>query len=400
MPLNKAGPALVAAAVFILLAGAFLAGRLFLSDGSGGGRGEKNLPVPVEAVAVREGPLSLQRTFSGTLDPLARLTVAPKISGRIESLHVDVSDRVARGQTVASLEADEFSQEVAEAVARQAVAEANLVEAENRLVIARRELDRTTTLHERGIASDSVLDSVQAEFLAGQAAVSVARANLEREKAALAGARIRLGYTRIEAEWEQGDDDRTVAERFADEGDTVAANTPLYSIVELDPVIAVIQVTEKDYPRIGMGQQAVLRSDAFPDREFAGTVTRIAPVFSESSRQARVELTVPNPDYRLKPGMFVRCTLELARVEQAVSVPEMAIIRRNDRTGVFLVNGEGTAVKWVEVEPGIREGDQVQLVSPELSGRVVTLGQQLIEDGSAIVIPEKEPLPSGGGAVR
>jgi RND family efflux transporter MFP subunit len=257
-------------------------------------------------------------------------------------------------------------------------------------------LVRAKALHGQGIASDSDLDSAQAEFLASQAAIKVAEANLKREDAALAAANIRLGYTRIQANWEQGDKERTVAERHADEGDTVAANTPLFAIVELDPVIAVIQVTEKDYPRIAIGQQAGLRSDAFPGRLFTGTVSLITPIFRESSRQARVEVNVPNPDQLLKPGMFSRCTLELDRVEDATSVPEMAITRRNNRTGVFLVAEEGTSVKWIEVEPGLRDGVRVQLVGSDLAGRVVTLGQQLIEDGAAIHIPAGPPQPDGG----
>lgn len=337
----------------------------------------------------------MHRTFSGTIDPQAQFTVAPKVSGRIQSLYVDVSDRVTRGQIVARLEDAEFRHAVAEAEARLAVADANQTEAESRLVIARREMDRTKTLHERGIASDSVLDSVQAEFLASQAAVKVAEATLQREEAALAAARIRLGYTRIEANWERGDDDRTVAERYVDEGDTVAANTPLFAIVELDPVIAVIQVTEKDYPRIAISQQAGLQSDAFPEKVFTGTVTRIAPIFRETSRQAKVEVTVPNSEHLLKPGMFIRCTLELERVENAISVPEMAITRRSNQTGIFLVNEDGTSVQWVEVIPGLKDGNQVQLVGTDVTGRVVTLGQQLIEDGSAIRIQAEMSAPGG-----
>lgn len=349
---------------------------------------KKDLPVPVETASVKRGPLSLHRTFSGTIAPRSQSTVAPKVNGRIQKMLVDVSDQVERGQLVAQLEDAEFRQSVLEAEARQAVAEANRVEAASRLEIAQRELDRTQTLHKRGIASASVLDSVQAEYLTSQAAVKVAEANLKREQAALAAAQIRLGYTRIEADWEKGDDERTVAQRYADEGNTVAANTPLFSIVELDPVIAVIQVTEKDYPLINLGQEATLQSDAFPGRTFSGTVLRISPIFQETSRQARIEVKVPNPDHMLKPGMFTRCTLELRRVENAVSVPELAITRRNDQTGVFLVSEDGSTVRWVEIKPGIQDGNQVELIGADLTGRVVTLGQQLIQDGSAITIPE------------
>jgi len=205
-----------------------------------------------------------------------------------------------------------------------------------------------------------------------------------------------LGYTSIQANWEQGDDERIVAERYADEGNTVPANTPLFSIVELDPVQAVIQVTEKDYPRIAVGLQTKLVTDAFPDKVFAGTVKRIAPIFRESSRQARIEINVVNPDNLLKPGMFVRCTMELVRLEETVNVPEMAITKRNDQDGVFLVTDNGSSVQWVTVKPGLRAQGRVQLLEAKMTGQVVTLGQQFIKDGSVIRIAA-DSTPSVGG---
>ncbi len=164
--------------------------------------------------------------------------MAPKVSGRIQRLLVDVSDPVVRGQVVVQMENEEFKQEVIEAEARLAVAEANRDEAVNHFVIAKRQLDRAKTLNARGIASESAYDSVQAQFLTGQSAVKVAEANLKREDALLRAARIRLGYTEVKADWQQGDNERTVAERFVDEGNTVAANTPILSIVEIDPVLS------------------------------------------------------------------------------------------------------------------------------------------------------------------
>ena len=83
-------------------------------------------------------------------------------------------------------------------------------------------------------------------------------------------------------------------------------------------------VTERDYARLQTGQVASLTTDAFASETFSGTIQRIAPVFRESTRQARVELRVDNLELRLKPGMFVRATVILDRVEDAVIVPEQA----------------------------------------------------------------------------
>ncbi len=318
--------------------------------------------------------------------------MAPKINGRIERLAVDLADPVQRGQIVAELDRDEYVQEVTRAQADLAVAQASLAEANSAQEIAQREMARIETLRERGIASESQLDTAKANEQAKQAQLEVAKALVTRAEATVEAARIRLGYTTVAAEWNGGDDQRVVAARFVDEGDMVSANTPLLSIVELDPITGVVFVTEKDYARLRAEHEVTLATDAYADEEFAGRVTRIAPVFSRTSRQARVELIVDNPDHRLKPGMFIRATIALETVDAATIVPEQALTVRRDQTGVFLVNDDLT-VSWHPVTVGLREGQRVQVHGEGLTGRVVTLGQQLIDDGSRITIPQDNGDP-------
>jgi len=201
---------------------------------------------------------------------------------------------------------------------------------------------------------------------------------------------IRLGYTKVTASWTGGNDYRLVAERYLDEGQTVAANEPLLLIVEVHPIVGVVYVTEKDYARLRPGQVVSLTTDAYPGERFPGRIDRIAPIFSKSTRQARVEMTIENPQNRLKPGMFIRATVVLKRVPEATTVPQQAVTARNDKTGVFVVSEDGRSVAWREVKLGIREGGRVQVEGQGLSGRVVTLGQQLVDEGSAITITDME----------
>jgi len=357
---------------------------------SSGRRSRGQIAVPVEVAAIEHGPIALRRTFSGTLEALAEFVVAPKVSGRVERLNVDISDTVTRGQVVAELDSDEYVQAVAGAEADLAVARANLVEARSALEIATREMERVRTLRKRGVASDSQFDTSHADQLSKQARFEVAKAQLTREEASLETAKIRLGYTKVTADWRGRDDQRVVAECFVEEGDTVSENAALLSIVELDPLTGVIFVPEKDYARLEPGQSASLTTDAFPGERFVGRIDRISPVFQQATRQARIELMIENPDHRLKPGMFIRATVELEREPEATIVPDRALTERDDRTGVFVVDDDGRTVRWREVEVGIRQGDRVQVKGRDLSGRVVTLGQQLIDDGSEITIPGEE----------
>ncbi len=356
---------------------------------------EGSQAVPVEVMPIERGPIELHRTFSGTLEARAEFVVAPKVSGRVERLTVNIADPVERGQMVGELDSEEYIQAVAQARADLEVARANLAEAKNALEIARRELSRFKTLRQRGVASESQFDSIQANELAKQAELEVAQAQVVRAEATLETARIRLGYTRITAGWSGGNDHRVVAERFVDEGETVSANTPLLRIVELDPITGVVFVTERDYARLQPGHEIVLTTDAYPEKTYKGRIERIAPVFQQATRQARVELVIDNPDRRLKPGMFIRTTVMLDHADDAIIIPEKALTKRDDRLGVFLVTEDGTSVRWKEVTIGIRDGNKVQVLGEALSGQVVSLGQQLLDDGSPITIPGGSAGTSG-----
>ena len=358
------------------------------------GQGPAARPTPVEVAPIEHGPIALKRVFSGELEALAEFVVAPKVSGRVERVLVNIADTVQQGQVVAELDNDEYVQAVAQARADLAVAQANLSEAQNVLEIANREFKRTESLRKRGIASDSELDAARQELLVKRAQLAVAEAQATKFASALESANIRLGYTRVTAGWSGDDVERVVAERYVDEGQTLAANAPILMIVELDPILGVVFVTERDYARMQPGQIVSLTTEAFPGETFAGRIVRIAPVFRTATRQARIEMTIDNPQHRLKPGMFIQATVELARIADAVIVPEQALTERNDQTGVFVVSGDGQSVRWREVAVGIRAGDRVQVEGQGLTGRVVVIGQQLVDDGARITIASDQETPA------
>jgi len=343
-------------------------------------------PAPVEVALIEQGRIEMRRTLSGSLLPSAEFAAAARIDGQIRELKVRVADPVKRGAVLATLDDADQVQGVLQAEANLLVAKANLRAAKAREEIAAKDEERIEQLRERGIASEAQVDSAQAERLSAEAGLAVAEAQIARSEAELESAEIELRKTKVTADWTEGSGVRVVAERFVDEGDSVSANQPLFRIVDLDPLVGVVRVTERDYPSLAVGEPVSIRTDSFPGEIFSGEVRRIAPVFSEVSRQARVEFEVPNPDFRLKPGMFVRATVVLAVKENATVVPDLAIVRRDAENGVFVLDEKGTTAFWRPVGIGIREGSRVEIIGDGLSGRVITLGQQLVEDGSEVRI--------------
>ena len=387
--------ALIATSAALALAlGGGIAFRLAEGSGEGRQRRERG-PAAVRVADIVRGPIEERRVFTGTLEASARFTVAAQRAGRIESLAVDLADPVTRGQPVARLDDGEARQELLQAQAQLAVAQAQQAEAQSVLEGAARSTSRLETLHEQGVASDTQLDAARAERQAADATVAVAHAEVTRAQAGVRTAEIRLQETEARAVWtlDEGGTDgpRVVAERYVSEGDSVATNTPLFSVVDLDPVTAVIFVTERDYGRLAAGQPTALNVDAWPGREFPGQIARVSPVFEAGSRQARVEVTVPNPDAALKPGMFARVGVALQRIEDATTVPADALTQRDQQPTIFVLNDDGTTVRQLTVQPGITTAGWVQLLDEGLSGSVVTLGQQLLGDGSQVVVPDALP---------
>ena len=343
--------------------------------------------VAVEAHAVTHGPVADVRQFTGTLEASDAFTVAPKTGGQIEQVHVDIGDRVHRGQIVVEMDDDEARQAVAEAQAELSVSKAQVEQAQADARLAERELERTRTLAQRDLASQSELDTTQAKAEAQRAAVAVARANVTQRKAALARARVQLGYTDVRANWPGQDEKRVVGQRMVNAGDTVAANTPLLTVLRIDPLTAVAHASESDYPLLSKGETATVTADALPGRTFSGHIAREAPRFASDSRQARFEVSLPNRDRALKPGMFVTVRVQVDHAANATLVPREAIVRRQAGPGVYqVVDGSPPTVKFVPVQIGIDGGKRVQITQPDLSGQVVTLGQQMLEDGTPVIL--------------
>jgi membrane fusion protein (multidrug efflux system) len=102
---------------------------------------------------------------------------------------------------------------------------------------------------------------------------------------------------------------------------------------------------------------------------------------------------VPNPDLTLKPGMFVRARVEFARHENATLIPLPALVKRDNKDGVFIADTKNLKARFVPVNTGIINGEIVEIAEPQISGLVITMGNHLLEDGSDITLPKMEPPP-------
>jgi RND family efflux transporter MFP subunit len=169
------------------------------------------------------------------------------------------------------------------------------------------------------------------------------------------------------------------------------------TIVDLGSVRMVGNLVEKGFKKVVAGVPAIVTVDTFPGEEFTGQVSRVAPVFDPATRTAQMEIEVPNPGYRLKPGMYARVRLTVERRPNSLTVPRAAVVDVEGRRGVFTV--ENQAAKFVEVKAGISDGERIEIVEGLQDGqRVITTGALALRDGDRIALADSSAKSGNRGA--
>jgi len=346
-----------------------------------------NALVAVETVRPQRQVIQDKRIFTGSLRPWSQIEISPKVSGRLEKLYFDIGDRIENGQTIAVIDSTEYRQLAAQSAADLEVAKAQLLEAKVNLDLKLKDFERQQELFSKKATSDAQFDLAQSAYKAQEATYQMKQSEVLRRQAILDNAQLKVSDCTIKAEWSD-DHPRYVGARNFDEGSLIQANKPLLTIAEIDRLMAVIYVIERDYPMLKTDAPAQITTDAYPGTPFRGNVRRIAQLLQDSTRQGEVKLEVENSGLKLKPGMFVRVELIFSEKPDAMVIPKVALIRRNDTIGVFKVDGKDMRAVFTPVETGIAGVDSVEIISPELNLPIVTLGNHLLNDGSKVIIPD------------
>jgi len=367
-----------------------------LSGGPGGPgnhKGKQTIMVEVgQTVTMNMNDVG---NFSGSLLPKNQFVVAPKISGQLSRLLVNIGDVVKKGQIVAELDDRLFKQDYAKAEAALEMAQATYEQTQDALEISEGVLNNSRALLEKKYISQDEFNQTNSQYILNKSKNDIALATLHSSQAALESSKIQLSYTKITADWNDAGKYRVIGERFADEGSQLNAGAPIVSVLDIGTLIAAIDVIESDYSLIKVGMPATITTDSYPNQQFTGRIARIAPLLQEASRQARVEIEIANQQNKLKPGMFARVQITYRQKQNVTAVPAAAICKNKGEQGVFLLDASGKKVRFIKAVTGITAGDFVEIVSPPIKGTVVTLGQDQLDDGSKIALPKAGGKNSG-----
>lgn len=336
--------------------------------------------MTVELAPTSRADVSQTLTVVGNLIGEQTVAVVPKAAGRLENVFVKLGDSVSRGQRIAKIEDREILEQVKQAEAAFEVARATIRQREADLKFAETNLNRSQELFGRQLLPRQTLDDAEARHQAAVAQLELTRAQLTQSQARLDELRITLANTIISSPV-----NGFVARRNADAGAYVSQNAPVVDVVDIRTVRLVANIVEKDLRRIEAGEAARVEVDAFPGDTFNGRVARVAPVLDPATRTAQIEVEIPNPGNRLKPGMYARVNLIIEQRAQALTVPSNALVNIEGRRGVFLAQNNTAAFRPVDV--GIEDAARVEVLSGIKDGdRVVTTGAGALQNGDRIIV--------------
>lgn len=170
---------------------------------------------------------------------------------------------------------------------------------------------------------------------------------------------------------------------FVDIGENVTAQTPVAFVVNDSRVKIILDIPEKYAPKLFLGQEARSRVDAWPNEEFSGLVTKISPVIDLATRSSPVEITVDNPERKLRSGMFARVSIILDKRSSVPAVIKEAIMGRDSNSYVFVIENKKARLKQVSL--GIRDGFYYEVNGGLTAGdMVVIMGQQKLFEGALV----------------
>lgn len=327
---------------------------LLLAGAGGGYWWWRDRPLAVETVAARIGTAAEVVYATGVVEPVRWAKVQPVQRGRI----VDLCDTCEGEPVKAGAVLAKLDDGVGRAALKELVAREQFLKAE---------LDRAAELVNRRIVSQQTYERAVSEYTQIQGAVAVQSARLEDYV-------IRSPI------------DGTVLRRDGEIGEIADTNSVLFWVGAPKPLEIEAEINEEDIPRVAAGMPVLLRSDAFPDRVFEGTVSRITPKGDPVAKTYRVHIALPD-DTPLLIGMTVDVNVVTRKVEGALLLPRNAL----DGDRVFRIGPDGRALARavrigirsateVEVSQGLTEGDRV--VAPVPAG--LKEGRRLVEQGRAV----------------
>lgn len=327
-------------------------------DGKRGGN-DRDRAVSVETAEARATAASDDLRAIGGLESDESTQITTEIAGRIAEFSFEDGKPVKKGAILAKLD--------------EALARAEVADAQARFNLAESNLGRAKALSRTGNVTEKAQDEAVSNFGVAQAALELAK--------------VRLAKHEIRAPF-----DGTVGIRRVSPGAYAGAGTAIVNLEKIDPINVDFKIPEVYFSRVAPGQTIEISVDALPGRVFEGTIEAIDPHLDVNGRALSIRARLPNSEGLLLPGLFARIVIKGADEREAVTVPESAVVPRAGQTLVYRVE-DGKAIE-TKVTLGQRADGAVEIVQGLTPGAIVVVaGQQKLRNGSAVDITAAAAAP-------
>jgi RND family efflux transporter MFP subunit len=305
--------------------------------------------IPVKVATLAKTKIARTIDYTATILPFEEVNMAPSTPGRVDKIYVEVGDRVNKGDDLFLMDRTQ------------------LYQLKLQLSSLAKDLSRLDTLLRSGSAKQQQYDQLKTQYDVTKTNVDFMEENTLM-KAPFPGV-ITGKY------FENG-------EMYSGAPTTATGRSAIVTVMQVNPLKINVNISEQYYPLIKRGLKAEVTADVYKDELFEGKVFRVSPTVNSGTRAFTAEVELPNKNDLLKPGMFVRVSMDLGEVETFV-VPASNVLVQEGTNIRYVFVIENNAAKRVEVLIGKRFDDQLEIIS------------ETLKEGSNLVIEGQSKLISG-----
>ena len=299
----------------------------------------------VEIIVAGSQTVPQESTYASTVEAYAVNNIMSQSGGRIRKINAEVGDYVQKGQILAEMDRNQLDQ------------------LELQIKNDDIEYERLKSLYAEGGVS-------QSDFETAELSYKLRKTNYENVKENTILRSPITGY---------------VTARNFDRGDMFSMSAPIFTVQQVVPVKLLVGISESEYTKVKKGDSVNLTVDAIPGRTFKGRIERLYPTIDAATHTFKVEVTVPNTDRVLRPGMYARVTVNFGNLKRIV-IPDQAVVRM-EGTGerfVYVLREDGT-VSFRGISLGRHLDSTYEILSGIAEGdKIVSKGQSALKDGIAV----------------
>lgn len=350
------GAAVVVVGLAVFVLPQFLAPQASTPAESATSAGVVKRLLTIDVATAAPATLSETLKATGSLAPRRSIAIASQVNGTIKSVEARVGDSVKAGDVLATVDVETSQIQLSQQRSTAAATRAQLAQAES-------QLERTLRLADSGLTPSATVESEKASIEALKANLSALEAQVEAAELVIRNATITAPF------------DGIVAARSIEPGQLIASGAALFDLVDLSMMEMAAYVPVSASPKLSPGQGVTLTVEGLSGQTFAATVEGISPVAAKGTRTVPVLISVPNPDGRLRGGMFASGSITVEEAPDAFAVPEAAV--REDAEGRYVLKiVDGALVRQpVEVARIWTSSRMAQLASGLAAGETYVSGQ-------------------------